>query len=76
MPSTVVLAADLVPTWFAAGFWVAFAALVVVVVRDVRRAGGIRRVLAALRAAIDQKEAGTSSDPELSEDPRRDGDRR
>jgi hypothetical protein len=75
MPSTLVLAADLVPRWFAAAFWVAFATLIVVVIRDVRRAGGIGRVLAALRAAIDQTKDGTRSDPELSEDPRQDGDR-
>lgn len=41
---------DLVPWWFALGFWVVFATLTVVVVRDVRRAGGLRAVVAAARA--------------------------
>lgn len=43
------IAADLVPWWFAAAFWLAFAALVAVVVRDVRRMGGPRRILDAIR---------------------------
>ncbi|MGY6502574.1 MAG: hypothetical protein ACXIVQ_16950 [Acidimicrobiales bacterium] len=47
-----VLAADLLPWWFAAAFWLAFAALVVLVVRDVRRLGGPRAVARALREAM------------------------
>lgn len=51
-----VLAADdgLVPWWFAAAFWTAFLALVVVVGRDVRRLGGVRAVIAELRRRFDE----------------------
>jgi hypothetical protein len=50
-----VLAADLVPWWFAAAFWLAFVVLVVMVVRDVRRAGGVRRVWDAVQASLDSR---------------------
>lgn len=50
----VVFASDLVPWWFAVAFWVAFAALMIVVVRDVRRLGGPRAVARALREGIDR----------------------
>lgn len=53
-PSTV-LASDLVPWWFAAAFWVAFVALVVVVARDVRRLGGPRRVIDSIKRALDER---------------------
>lgn len=53
--SSTVLAADLVPWWFAAGFWVAFLALVLVVARDVRRLGGPRRLVGAVRRALDDR---------------------
>lgn len=46
------LATDLVPWWFALAFWVALVALVAFVVRDLRRLGGPRRVLGALRRAV------------------------
>jgi hypothetical protein len=63
-----VLAADdgLVPWWFAVAFWVVFAALVLVVVRDVRRLGGVRRVLAELRRRLD--DAGEPADPDDAAD--------
>jgi hypothetical protein len=69
---TVVLAAELVPGWFAAAFWVAFLALVAVVARDVRRAGGVRRVLTAVGEAIERHGAETRPDDDgrgVSEDP-------
>ena len=49
-----ILAADLVPWWFALAFWVALAALVAFVIRDVQRLGGPRRVVGALRRAISE----------------------
>ena len=50
MPTkSLVVAADLVPWWFAVAFWLCFVALVAVVVRDVRRAGGLRAVIAEIR---------------------------
>lgn len=68
----VVIAADLVPWWFAAAFWVAFAVLVVVVVRDVRRAGGLRRTWLALQDAAERRarghERGDVTDAERSGD--------
>lgn len=51
-PSTLTLATDLVPWWFAAAFWLAFAGLVTIVVRDIRRMGGFRAVARALREAM------------------------
>lgn len=48
-PAGVPIAADLLPWWFAAAFWLAFAALVAVVVRDVHRMGGPNRILEELR---------------------------
>lgn len=60
-----VLAADdgLVPWWFAVAFWVAFAALVVIVVRDVRRLGGVRRVVEELRRRLSDDDGPDPSDP-------------
>ena len=76
MPSTLLLATDLVPGWFAAAFWVAFAALVALVVRDVRRAGGVRRVIAAVNEAIERHGTDIRADldtddgrGDVSEDP-------
>lgn len=50
------IAADLLPWWFAGAFWIAFVALLVVVVRDVRRAGGIRLVIGSIRDALADRE--------------------
>jgi hypothetical protein len=58
----VVLAADLVPWWFAGLFWLSLLALVAVVVRDVRRAGGVRRVWEAVQAATDQRAGAGPTD--------------
>ncbi|MFP3907080.1 MAG: hypothetical protein ACLFRV_07425 [Acidimicrobiales bacterium] len=61
-----VLASELVPWWFAAAFWLALAVLVAMVVRDVRRMGGPRTVLSAVRRAaqrraVDDPDAGTTT---------------
>jgi len=62
--STFTIAADLVPWWFAAAFWIAFAGLVFVIGRDVRRLGGARQVTRALREAVTSQGDDRPSDPE------------
>ncbi|HSL56817.1 MAG TPA: hypothetical protein VK866_03145 [Acidimicrobiales bacterium] len=76
-----VIAADagLVPWWFAVGFWLALAGLTVVVVRDIRRLGGARAVIRAVRQRLDDAErpdpwAGPPVDPDA--DPTPDPDER
>jgi hypothetical protein len=67
-----VLAADLVPWWFALAFWVALVVLAVVVVRDVHRAGGPRRMLATLQRAIESRAAPPPRDGDHGGPPRAD----
>lgn len=66
---SLLIAADLVPAWFAAAFWLAFIALVALVVRDVRRAGGIRRVMTALDEAINRQGAERRRPDDADVDP-------
>lgn len=62
-----IVAADLVPWWFAMAFWISFVILAVIVVRDVRRVGGPRALWRAMQRAIDERGAdrrrGSSDDP-------------
>ncbi|MBK5224453.1 MAG: hypothetical protein JJE52_16580 [Acidimicrobiia bacterium] len=67
-----VIAADLLPWWFAGAFWVAFVSLVVVVARDVRRLGGVRHVIREVRAHL----AVTRTDGDIADGDTAEGDTR